>query len=103
MHKTADNFVNHTTLNKTQTSNYNFSKDEFPAVERVPIEKMKDAYSTLLSNYKSLVKDRETILSSLRNETITNEEQRNYIELLKQTIEDNILKAGMSHSLNTQK
>ena len=46
-----------------------------------------------------LMNEKEQICNSLRNETLLNEEQRNYIEILKQTIESGLIKNGMSGSV----
>ena len=42
-------------------------------------------------------------MKTLRDETIANEEQRNYIEILKQTIESSLLKNGLYNHIQTQK
>ena len=57
---------------------------------------MKEAYYKLLENFKFLQNEKEQILHSLRSETLTNEEQRNYIEILRQTLESQLIKNGLS-------
>ena len=50
-----------------------------------------------------MAKEKEQILNSLRKETISNEEQRNYIEILRQTLESTIFKAGIGPLLSSQR
>ena len=61
------------------------------------------AYITLQKNFKDLNFEKETILESLRKETLVNEEQKNYIEILKQTIESTINKLGIGPLLQQQR
>ena len=64
---------------------------------------MKETYKKIFVSHNKLIEEREQILESLRKETLNNEEQRNYIEILKQTIEAKINKLGLSSSLNSQR
>lgn len=85
-------------------SNYNYlNENVFPLPERIPNEKMREAYAKLLHSFKDIAREKEQILDSLRNETIINEEQRNYIEILKQTIESSLIKHGLGNLINGQK
>lgn len=93
-------------LNKPKLIQKDKIKQDFPAVERLT----KDLQSDLAVMYKELIKshayiqqEKEKVLKALREETIQNEEQRNYIEILRQTIESQILKQGLSAVLNLQK
>ena len=54
-------------------------------------------------SFKELIKEKEHILESLRKETINNEEKKNYIEILKQSLESTILKVGLGPLLNSQR
>ena len=50
-----------------------------------------------------MLAEKEQILESLRLETVTNEEQRNYIEILKQALENKINNNGMKNYIQQQK
>ena len=67
------------------------------------MEDFKACYERLYDYVKDLFQEREQILQSLRMETITNEEQKNYIDILRQTLENSILKNGINDLLNSQK
>ena len=45
-------------------------------------------------NHNELLKEKEEMVESLQSETLINEEQKNYIELLKQTLENKMGKLG---------
>ena len=49
---------------------------------------------------KKLKREKEEILSQLKQEILTNDEQRNYIEILKQALESNISKHGLTDTIN---
>ena len=74
-------------------SNQNFII--FPNVDRIPSEKIYEAYSKLYESYKKLYTDKEIALSSLKAEILNNDQQRNYIEILKRTIESSLVKTGL--------
>jgi hypothetical protein len=78
----------------------NLSDMVFPAPEKVPNELMRDAYHKIYYSFKELREDREDIMNTLREETLKNEEQRNYIEILKQTLESNLVKSGLQPFLD---
>lgn len=75
----------------------------FPAPEKVPNELMRDAYTKIYYSFKEIREDREDIMNTLREETLKNEEQRNYIEILKQTLESNLVKSGLQPFLDKHK
>ena len=75
----------------------------FPSSERIPNEKLREAYTKLAVSHKDLLNEKESLLKTLRDETIINEEQRNYIEILKQTIESSLLKNGLYNYIQIQK
>lgn len=50
-----------------------------------------------------LQSEKESLISTLQKETVLNEQQRNYIEILKQTIESSILKNGLGNKLQLSK
>ena len=68
----------------------------FSLNEKIPTnyEKLKDLYVKLLMNHNELLKEKEEMVESLQSETLINEEQKNYIELLKQTLENKMGKLG---------
>lgn len=76
---------------------------DFPSVDRVPQDKLKENYQRLQISYTTLLNEKEVILETLRTETLMNEEQRNYIEILKQTLESKISSLGIRNFLNQQK
>ena len=45
-------------------------------------------------------KEKEEILTQVKQEIINNDEQRNYIEILKQALESNISKHGLKDKIN---
>ena len=47
-----------------------------------------------------LKSEKEEILSQLKQEIITNDEQRNYIEILKQALESSIARHGLTEKIN---
>lgn len=76
--------------------------ETFPtSVEKMSLDKIKETYKHLHGYSKDLLSEKEVILESLRRETLSNEEQRNYIELLKQTIESAIVKNGLNNFLQS--
>ena len=50
--------------------------------------------------YNQLLNEKEEILENLRQEILINQEQRNYIEILKQTIEQDLIKTGLMKNLD---
>ncbi len=88
------NPFNDTFSNKNNNNNnFNFN---IPQLENIPNEKIKENYAKLFQQFKDMQKDREQILESLRIETLNNEEQRNYIEILKKTIDSSVIKHGLN-------
>lgn len=84
-------------------TNLTFGKKEFSPPELLHNEQFRDQYTKLYVSFKDLLKEKEQILESLRTETISNEEQRNYIEILRQTLESTIFKTGIGPLLSAQK
>lgn len=79
------------------SENYETKEQQnFPISDKIPsnYEKLKDLYVKLLMNHNELLKEKEEIFESIKSETLINEEQRNYIELLKQTLESKMGKIG---------
>jgi hypothetical protein len=75
----------------------------FPSADRIPNEKLREAYSRLFISHKELINEKESLLKTLREETIENEEQRNYIEILKQTLESTLMRNGLYTYVQNQK
>ena len=67
----------------------------FPPPERIPCEKLYEGYSKLYEAFNKVSNDKEVAVVSLQNEILINDQQRNYIEILKQTLESNLLKNGI--------
>ncbi len=53
-------------------------------------------YNVLYNKYKALLSEKQTLEESLRNETLANEEQRAYIEILKQMLDDRFDRLALS-------
>ena len=51
----------------------------------------------------SLIQENENLSRALKKEIIKNEEQRNYIQVLKETIESNLFRSGFSEILASSK
>ncbi len=96
---TSDGFPKTSATNPKKSS----AISSFPTPDRVPNERLRETYQSLIQNYNTLQLEKENILESLRIETLQNEEKKNYIEILKQTIENKINKMGLNSALNTQK
>ena len=76
---------------------------DFPTADKITPDKLREVYTILHFAYRDLTSEKESILESLRNETLQNEEQKNYIEMLKQAIESSIIKHGLAQFFNSQK
>ena len=57
----------------------------------------------LKGQIEKLTDEKKTLMESLRNEMICNEEQRNYIQLLKETIEGKLYKSGLAELIQSSK
>jgi len=71
----------------------------FPSPDRIPCEKLYEGYTKLYEAFNKISNDKEVAVVSLQNEILMNDQQRNYIEILKQTLETNLLKNGMKSQL----
>jgi chromosome segregation ATPase len=80
----------------SNNSNNNVNNFNIPQLENIPNEKIRENYAKLFQQFKEMQKDREQLLESLRIETLNNEEQRNYIEILKKTIDSSVIKHGLN-------
>lgn len=79
---------------------------DFPKIEKLTQNLNSDIavnYSTMYNSFIEVLEEKDEILKLLRAETIKNEEQKNYIEILRQTIESSIFKNGLSNMVNMQK
>jgi len=87
------------------SSQSNFiAKNGFPlSVENIPDENLRDEYHKLYLMYNDFFTEKNIILETLKMETITNEQQKNYIEILKQTIDSFIMKNNLNNILNQLK
>ena len=59
-----------------------------------------DANTALENENKRLKLEKQNLIASLKQEMTTNDEQRNYIEILKQTIETSLVKSGLKDKLD---
>ena len=71
----------------------------FPPPERIPVEKLFEGYSKLYEAFNKVSNDKEVAIISLQNEILINDQQRNYIEILKQTLESNLVKNGIKSQI----
>ena len=71
----------------------------FPSPERIPVEKLQEGYSKLYEAFNKISNDKEVAIVSLQNEILLNDQQRNYIEILKQTLESNLVKNGIKSQI----
>ncbi len=78
------------------------SKTGFPfPLEKIHDEKsLRENYHNLFILYNDNIIEKNHILDTLKIETINNEEQKNYMEILKQTIDSFIMKNSFTRILN---
>ena len=77
--------------------------DDIVTLDRIPNEKLREAYLNLQNFCTKLKEEKENFLTSLQEETLLNEEQRNYIDILKSTVENSIINNGLANLLQQQK
>ena len=73
------------------------------SINAVTKDKLRQSYLILQNNFLNLQQEKESVLNTLREETIVNEEQRSYIGMLKNSIENNIVNEKLFAMLNYQK
>jgi hypothetical protein len=77
------------------------AKSGFPLhADKISNESLRENYNKIFIIYNDHLAEKNQILETLKIETINNEEQKNYIEILKQTIDSFVLKNGFSNALN---
>ena len=86
-------------INTTSTKNQNRKNVELPY--------QKSSTSSIGNNdfkvqIDKLTEEKKALMESLKNEMIYNEEQRNYTQILKETIESNLYKSGLEMILNKE-
>ena len=69
-------------------------------IEKINIEEYDEPIEYNEEYVKKLKREKEEILTQLKKEIINNDEQRNYIEILKQALESNISKHGLKDKIN---
>ena len=87
-------------INTTSTKNQNRKNVELPY--------QKSSTSSIGNNdfkvqIEKLTEEKKALMESLKNEMIYNEEQRNYIQILKETIESNLYKSGLANLIQSSK
>ena len=90
---------NNKSLNNYQSGNFNIEEEEFPDVNDIDPEQIFSYYSQIKNQNKQLIQEKNKLLSQLKKEIVTNDEQRNYIEILKQTIESSLIKTGLKSKI----
>lgn len=99
-----NNNNNDGTKQKLIKKNAKIQSTEFPSVENIGSSNdLIKNYNKIKKEYQELLIEKENSIKLLREESIINEEQKNYIEILRQTIESNIFKNGLQTMLNLQK
>ncbi len=91
--------LNNKNLNNYQSGNFNIEEEEFPDVNDIDPEQIFSYYSQIKNQNKQLIQEKNKLLSQLKKEIVTNDEQRNYIEILKQTIESSLIKTGLKSKI----
>ena len=76
---------------------------EFETHENITNDKIREIYIKLLTSYRSLLIEKNKAIESLRYETLVNEEQKNFIEILKHTIETKLDILGLKKFIKSQK
>ena len=71
----------------------------FPPPDRIPCEKLYEGYSKLYEAFNKISNDKQVAIVSLQNEILINDQQRNYIEILKQALESNLIKNGIKSQI----
>ena len=94
-----ENIFLNSEINKLKT----FPLLDISDLNNIANDGLKQSFVRLQNNFQLILKEKENILNTLREETITNEEQKNYIEMLKQTIENEILNKKLFNILNNQR
>ena len=72
----------------------------FPPPNHIPFDKLMEGYTRLYEAFNKIANDKEVAVVSLQNEILLNDQQRNYIEILKQTLESNLIKNGININNN---
>jgi chromosome segregation ATPase len=72
--------------------NYTFP----PPTTQLSLAQLQELYSAIYYQHHDLLKEKSAVEESLRAEMLTCEEQRAYIEVLKQTLESNLQDLGLS-------
>ena len=90
-------------LNNKSLNNYQSNDSEidinFPDVNDISPEEIFSYYSQIQIQYKKLLSEKHKLVNQLKKEMVTNDEQRNYIEILKQTIESSLIKTGLKSKI----
>jgi chromosome segregation ATPase len=90
-------------LNNSNKETLSKNMSDFPRAEKIPNDNLRDSYNKIWNQFKEISKEKEQLMDSLKKETIRNEEQRNYIEILRQTIDSSLNKLGLNQLINNQK
>ena len=90
-------------LNNKSLTNFQSNDSEidinFPDVNDISPEEIFSYYSQIQIQYKKLLSEKHKLVNQLKKEMVTNDEQRNYIEILKQTIESSLIKTGLKSKI----
>ena len=90
-------------LNNKSLTNFQSNDSEidinFPDVNDISPEELFSYYSQIQIQYKKLLSEKHKLVNQLKKEMVTNDEQRNYIEILKQTIESSLIKTGLKSKI----
>lgn len=86
-------------INTTSSKNQNIKNIE------VPYKKLTSSVDNndFKAQIDKLTEEKNSLMESFKNEMICNEEQRNYIQILKETIESNLYKSGFANLIQSSK
>ena len=91
-------FKKYTSLQQKYNDLYKSSRPK--NIEKINIEEYDEPIEYNEEYVKKLKREKEEILTQLKKEIINNDEQRNYMEILKQALESNISKHGLKDKIN---
>ena len=91
-------FKKYTSLQQKYNDLYKSSRPK--NIEKINIEEYDEPIEYNEEYVKKLKREKGEILTQLKKEIINNDEQRNYIEILKQALESNISKHGLKDKIN---
>lgn len=87
--------------NRSQRENSNQLRPK--SIEGENYDDIVTLYNKLQSENEKLIEERETMMETIKKEMVNNDEQRNYIEILKQALESSLIKVGLKGKIDKLK